>query len=122
MIHKIDIRYYGILSFTHTLTLTAVHPNSQKLEHGWVVISKIYVMYFYIHVFSLPGTLLQKLFNFNPSMDKITYIIMRGMKLVIDPQTSTVQPLKFGNGQAISFHTLLGVWLLIHTGIEVNSC
>ena len=28
-------------------------------------------------------------------------------------------PLKFGNGQVISSHTLLGIWLLTHAGIEV---
>ena len=44
------------------------------------------------------------------------------MKLLIRSQTSMVVPLKFGNGWAISFHTLLGKWLLIHAGIKVNSC
>ena len=28
----------------------------------------------------------------------------------------------FGNGLVISSHTLLGMWLLIHAGIEVNLC
>ena len=41
---------------------------------------------------------------------------MCGMKLLIHSQTSTVQPLKFGNGWAISSHILLGMWLLIHAG------
>ena len=31
--------------------------------------------------------------------------------------TSMVQPLKLGNEQVISSHTLLGIWLLIHAGI-----
>ena len=31
-------------------------------------------------------------------------------------QISTVQPLTFGNGQVISFHTFLGMWLLIQAG------
>ena len=43
------------------------------------------------------------------------------MKLLIHSLTSTVQPLKFRNGQVISSHTLLGVWLLIHAGIKVNT-
>ena len=30
-----------------------------------------------------------------------------------------VQPLKFGKGITFS-HTLLGMWLLIHAGIQVN--
>ena len=42
------------------------------------------------------------------------------MKLFIHSQTSTVQQLKFGNGQVISSNTLLGVWLLIHAGIKVK--
>ena len=38
-------------------------------------------------------------------------------QLLVDSQTSTVQPLKFGNGQTISSHTLPGVWLLgTHVG------
>ena len=35
----------------------------------------------------------------------------------------TVQPLKFGKGQIISFqtlHTLLGMWLIIHIRIKVT--
>ena len=31
-----------------------------------------------------------------------------------------MQPLKFANGLVISTHTLLGMRLLIHTGIKVN--
>ena len=31
-----------------------------------------------------------------------------------------VAPLKFGNGEVISSHTLLGPWLHIHAEIEVN--
>ena len=31
-----------------------------------------------------------------------------------------VVPLKFGNGYVISSHTLQGMWLPIHAGIEVN--
>ena len=42
------------------------------------------------------------------------------MKLFIHSQTSTVQPLKFGNGYVIPSHTLLGMWLLINAGIKVN--
>ena len=32
------------------------------------------------------------------------------MKLLIHSRTSTVQPLKFGTGQAISPHALLGIY------------
>ena len=53
--------------------------------------------------------------NFNLSMDKlITSIIMCGMKLLIHSQTSTVPPLRFGNGYVISSGTLQAIWLLIH--------
>ena len=31
-----------------------------------------------------------------------------------------IHPLKFGNGQIILSHTLLGIWLLIHGKIKVN--
>ena len=41
-------------------------------------------------------------------------------KLLIHSQTSMAQPLKFGNGKVISSHTFLGMWLLIHLGIELN--
>ena len=44
-------------------------------------------------------------------------IIKCGMKLLIHSKTSTVQPLKFRNGQVISSHTLLEKWLFIHAGI-----
>ena len=37
-------------------------------------------------------------------------------------QTSMMQPLMFGNGYVITFQTLLGMCLLIHTRIKVNSC
>ena len=30
------------------------------------------------------------------------------------------RPLKFGNGQVISSHTLLDMWLLIHADIKVK--
>ena len=42
------------------------------------------------------------------------------MKLFIHSQTSTVAPLKFGNGYVISFHTLQGMWLLIRDGIKLT--
>ena len=38
------------------------------------------------------------------------------MELLIHFQTSTAQPLKIGNGEVITSHTLLGMWLLIHAG------
>ena len=44
------------------------------------------------------------------------------MPLLIHSQTSTVQPLRLGNGETISSHTLLGMWLLIHAGIKVKPC
>ena len=50
--------------------------------------------------------------NFNPSMDKLIISIIKcGMKLLIQSQTSTVQPLKFGNGWVILSYTLLGIYL-----------
>ena len=42
------------------------------------------------------------------------------MTYTFPSQTSTVQPLKFGNVQVISSYILLGMWLLIRAGIEVN--
>ena len=36
---------------------------------------------------------------------------------LIHSQTSTVAPLKFGNGLVISSHTLQELWLSIHAGI-----
>ena len=36
------------------------------------------------------------------------------MKLLIHPQSSTVEPLKFGNGYVIPSHALPGMWLHIH--------
>ena len=41
------------------------------------------------------------------------------MKLLIHSQTSTVAPLKFGNGKVIASHTLLGMWLLIYAEIQL---
>ena len=37
------------------------------------------------------------------------------MNSLYHSKTSTVQPLKFRNAQIISFHTLLDMWLLIHS-------
>ena len=45
-----------------------------------------------------------------------------GIITLTHSQTSTVQPLKFGNGLVISFQTLLDMWLFIHAGIQVKSC
>ena len=42
--------------------------------------------------------------------------------MLIPSQTSTVLPLKFGNGQAISSHTSLGMWLLFRARIKVIHC
>ena len=44
------------------------------------------------------GPILPTRFNLNPEIDAITFIEKHGMKLLIHSQTSTVQPLKFGNG------------------------
>ena len=43
------------------------------------------------------------------------------MKLLVHSQTSTVQPLKFGNRCAISSPILFGMWSYIPAGIKVNS-
>ena len=42
------------------------------------------------------------------------------MKLLIHSQTSTVPPLKFGNEYVISYHILLGMWLLVNAVIKVQ--
>ena len=47
----------------------------------------------------------------------ITSTIECGMKLHTHSQTSTVWPLKFGNGYVISSHTLQGMCLFIYVGI-----
>ena len=48
----------------------------------------------------------------------ITSSLKGGMKLIIHYQTSIVVLLKFVNGETISAHTLLGMWLFIHAGIN----
>ena len=50
----------------------------------------------------------------------ITSIIKCRMKLLIHSQTSTVEPVKFGNEEVISSHTLMGMPLLIYAGIKVE--
>ena len=50
----------------------------------------------------------------------ITPSIKSGMKSFIHSQTSTVQPLTFGNGEVTSSPTLLSMWLLIQSRIKVN--
>ena len=42
-----------------------------------------------------------------------------GMKLLSNSQASTV-PFKFVNGQVISTHTFLGMWLLIDAGLILD--
>ena len=44
------------------------------------------------------------------------------MKLIIHSQTSAGQPWKLWDYSTISSHTLLGVWVLAHTGIEAYPC
>ena len=47
------------------------------------------------------------------------YIIIKcGIKLLNHSQTSTMQPLKFGNGLITSSHTLLGMWFLFHVKLH----
>ena len=48
----------------------------------------------------------------------IISIMMCGMKLLIHSQTSTVQPLKFGDGYVISVPIFLGMRLFIHVGFK----
>ena len=48
----------------------------------------------------------------------ITSIIACGMKSIIHSQTSTMQPLKFGNVWVISTNKVLCVWLLVHDGTK----
>ena len=44
------------------------------------------------------------------------------MNIVIHSQASTAQTLNYGIGSSIPPRTLLGIWLLIPGGIEVNTC
>ena len=44
--------------------------------------------------------------NFNPYMDKWSHAGKYGMKLLIDSQTSTAVPMKYGNRNVISSHAL----------------
>ena len=41
-------------------------------------------------------------------------------EIIIHSQTSAIVPLKLTNELIIPSHTLLGIWLLIHAGIEVD--
>ena len=51
------------------------------------------------------------------------YIYHKVLDKITDPQQiSTVLPSKFGNEKVISSHTLVGMWLLIHTESEVKPC
>ena len=72
----------------------------------------------------LKFTLKQKIL-FILSIDKLlhpSYSVRWNYYLYIQPQTSTMQPLKYENGLVISSHTLLLMWLLIHVRIKVNPC
>ena len=60
--------------------------------------------------------------KFNLSMDWISNYIHHKVLNEITYPFPNFQPLKFGNGQIISSHTLLGMWLLSHTENEVNPC
>ena len=59
---------------------------------------------------------------FNLNGQVIASIIRQWMKLLIHSQTSTIERLMFENVYIISPRTLLGMWLLIHAGIQVNPC
>ena len=48
-----------------------------------------------------------------------TSIIKCGIKLLIHAKTSTVQPLKCGNGLVVLSHTPPGMCLLVHDRIKV---
>ena len=41
-------------------------------------------------------------------------------ELITHSKTSTVQKMMYVDSQMISSHTLLGMWLLIHVGIQVK--
>ena len=43
-------------------------------------------------------------------------------EIIFHSQTSTARPLKFGYELVISSHTWVGVWLLIHAGIKIDTC
>ena len=56
--------------------------------------------------------------KFNPRMSRYFISYKAWGEQHIRSQTSMVQPLKFGNWEIISSHTLLGMWLLIHARIK----
>ena len=59
-------------------------------------------------------------FKFNSAFRIIKFIIKRGVKYSYPSQNLKLQ---FGNRYLVSFHTLLGMWLLSHVEIIVNqSC
>ena len=75
--------------------------------------------YYYWHI-SCGGPLLLIWFDFDPSTWISEYIHYKVCdKLSIHSQTSTELP-EFGNGLVSSYHTLLGMWQLIHAGFKVN--
>ena len=63
--------------------------------------------------------------NFNPRMENITCPVKCGVNLRIHSQTSTVPPLKFGNGYMIPYHILwwmqLDQVIYIRNKINLNS-
>ena len=61
---------------------------------------------FYKHGLTLIPAWISNYINYKV-WDKITY----------PPSNFNVQPLKLRNGKVMSFHNLLGMWLLIHAGI-----
>ena len=72
---------------------------------------------------STSGPLLLTWTNFNPGMDKKLHPLLSvGWNYFSTPNFKRWnRPVKFGNGNIISFRTLLGVSLLIHAGIKVKS-
>ena len=48
--------------------------------------------------------------------NSIEAAVQYGVEVLIRLQTSSMQPLKFGNGQVISYRTLLWMYLFIHAG------
>ena len=66
-------------------------------------------------------SILFKAWQYIRSWDNV-YCMMTSWHGKVIRTTDLVAPLKFGNGWAILYHILLGMWLVIHAGIQVNPC
>ena len=112
--------WYLLISHS-TFTSRSCAPNHSRarlqIRRQSELIPCMYQIYFiwYIvpNVTPLTGT-----YNLSVNMIVITSIMKCEMKLLVYSQTSKVQPSRCGDGKVISSHTLLGMWLSVHAGIE----